>query len=342
IEFYRRALGARILARYEHGLERHVSHSDLALGDARFSVTEEAKAWNSIAPSSLGGSPVVLQWGVADADDALQRFVRAGGTVIHPLQPLLGERMARLADPFGHVWLLRQKVQDLTVAESQRQRDELFERFTRTQPPEEPARHPAVGLETEVRLSHDPVSCQAGISPRDGLYERSPRVHLVVGPVGAGKSTLALQLARQHRALRLTLDAWMTTLFSRDRPERALIPWYIERAERCTQQIWSVAQAALEIGTDVVLEIGLIQREPRLRFWDRLTESGADVVMYVVEADREVRRRRVEARNRERGATFSMLVPPDVFELASDLWEAPDASECADRQVVFLRTDPAP
>jgi predicted kinase len=31
-------------------------------------------------------------------------------------------------------------------------------------------------------------------------------LHLVVGPVGAGKSTFALTLEQQHRALRLNLD----------------------------------------------------------------------------------------------------------------------------------------
>src|SRR5688500_7324961 len=32
-----------------------------------------------------------------------------------------------------------------------------------------------------------------------------PRIHLIVGPVGAGKSTFATELATRHRALRLTL-----------------------------------------------------------------------------------------------------------------------------------------
>jgi hypothetical protein len=46
-------------------------------------------------------------------------------------------------------------------------------------------------------------------------------------------------------------------------------------------------------------------------------------------------------RNRSHGATFSMPVPPDIFELASDLWQPPDSDECAGRDVHFLRTDSA-
>src|SRR5688500_9099140 len=48
------------------------------------------------------------------------------------------------------------------------------------------------------------------------------RVHLIIGPVGSGKSTFALQLARERGALRLNLDEWMALLFRPDRPETGL------------------------------------------------------------------------------------------------------------------------
>ena len=48
------------------------------------------------------------------------------------------------------------------------------------------------------------------------------------------------------------------------------------------------------------------------------------------------RRARVERRNAERGQTFAMHVPPDIFELASALWEPPDAAECQQRDVRFM------
>jgi hypothetical protein len=38
-----------------------------------------------------------------------------------------------------------------------------------------------------------------------------------------------------------------------------------------------------------------------------------------------------ERRNEERGATFSMIVPLAVLELASDLWGPPDDAERAAR-----------
>lgn len=142
IEFYVRALGAQVLARYEHGTERHLSHADLLLdsamgpgiASAMFSVTEEARAWNSDAPPSLAGSPVVLQLAVADAGGVLSSMCDAGATVVFPMQEFLGEHMARVRDPFGHLWILHQRFETLSHAQIQRRRDELFDRVAALTP----------------------------------------------------------------------------------------------------------------------------------------------------------------------------------------------------------------
>lgn len=165
-----------------------------------------------------------------------------------------------------------------------------------------------------------------------------PTAHLLLGPVGAGKSTHAQHLCREHRALRLTLDEWMTRLFRPDRPAEGLFEWYVERAQRCIDQIWSVAGSALASGTDVVLEIGLIRRQERDAFYRRVDDAGVDLVVHLVDAPRELRRRRVVRRNLERGETFSMEVPPPVFELASDLWEPPDDDELELRAIRVVTT----
>lgn len=167
------------------------------------------------------------------------------------------------------------------------------------------------------------------------LNDRPPclqgSVHLVVGPVGAGKSTRAIAFAHAHRAVRLTLDDWMTRLFRPDRPAEGVVPWYVERAARCVDQIWLTACEIIGTGTSVVLEIGLLSRREREAFYARVDEAGVRLVVHVVDAPREERRVRVMQRNEERGATFSMVVPPEVFELASDLWEPPDDAELATR-----------
>lgn len=176
-------------------------------------------------------------------------------------------------------------------------------------------------------------------SRAQGQPARLGRVHLIVGPVGAGKSTFAKQLAQSSRAVRLTLDEWMTELFRPDRPAEAVIEWYRERARRAVEQIWRVAQEVAVTGTDVILEIGLLQRHDRYAFYERVDRAGLELTVSVIDAPRELRRARVMARNQERGDTFSVVVPLEIFELASDLWEPPAAAEIEGYDVRLVRTD---
>jgi predicted kinase len=166
-----------------------------------------------------------------------------------------------------------------------------------------------------------------------------PRVHLIVGPVGAGKSTFAGQLASAQRALWLNLDDWMVRLFRPDRPEVGVIEWYVERARRAVEQIEDITARLGRLGISVVLELGLLRRLQRELFYQWIAAADLELTIHVVDAAREVRRERVLGRNRDRGATFVMHVPPEVFERASDLWEPVDADEARGKDVRFLRTD---
>jgi uncharacterized glyoxalase superfamily protein PhnB/predicted kinase len=353
IDFYVQAFGARVLARYEHGPERRLSHADLAFGAVTLSLTEEARAWHSDAPESLGGSPVALQLDVGDAEATLAALQCAGASVLQPLQEWLGERMARIRDPFGHIWLLRQRIEELTVDEIQRRRDELFERArppssSEAAAPEAVASKahtraetlPASGgpLENNARLRHQASALQEPNARHQMCSMRQGQIHLVLGPVGAGKSTFALELAREQGALRFTLDEWMAVLFRPDRPETGIVSWYVERAERCVEQIWALASSLCHSGRSAVLEVGLLERAARERFYARVDGAGLGLALYVLDAPRELRRLRVAERNRSGGPTFSALVPPEIFELASDLWEPLAESECAGREVRFIDT----
>lgn len=161
-------------------------------------------------------------------------------------------------------------------------------------------------------------------------------IHLVLGPVGAGKSTYARCLCEEHAAMMFNLDQWMAQLFRPDRPDEGVMAWYVERTQRCIEQIWRLTASSLHVGTNVVLEIGLIQRRERERLYRRVEAAGYAMVVHVLDAPRDERRERVERRNDEQGETFSMVVPPDIFEMASDLWEPPDDDERARFDVRFV------
>ena len=160
------------------------------------------------------------------------------------------------------------------------------------------------------------------------------QIHLVEGPVGAGKSTYAGRLALEIGAAHMDLDDWMVRLFRPDRPEVNFIQWYQERKERCLEQIWAVSLDLIEKNQSVVLELGLVQRVDREAFYARVDGADIDMAVYLLDAPEDVRWERVERRNREQGATFKMEVSPEIFQVANGAWQPPDEAEIQDRDIV--------
>ena len=161
-------------------------------------------------------------------------------------------------------------------------------------------------------------------------------IHLIEGPVGAGKSTYAGRLALQRQAVHLNLDEWMVTLFRPDRPETDFMAWYAERKDRCIDQIWLVACEILESGADVILELGLVQHAARQAFYHRAAGSEHKLSVTVVDAPFEVRRNRVLERNESQGSTYRMTVSEEIFNLANSAWEAPTNQECRDMDITLI------
>lgn len=123
LAFYVEALGAREVARYTEP-SGFVVNAELAIGDLKLTLAEERREWHNVAPPSLDGSPVILTLQVDDARAVAARLERAGATVVFPVaDQFYGERAGRLRDPFGHVWIVTQRIEALTPEEIQRRMD---------------------------------------------------------------------------------------------------------------------------------------------------------------------------------------------------------------------------
>ena len=105
VAFYQRAFGADEVYRNTYRDGRIVA--EMAIGDARFRVADEAPEASNLSPPSLGGTSVRINLLVADPDRFAERAIVHGATEIAPISDQeYGLRQGRLADPFGHHWLI--------------------------------------------------------------------------------------------------------------------------------------------------------------------------------------------------------------------------------------------
>jgi PhnB protein len=105
IRFYERAFGAAERERLTTPTGQIVAEMEID-GDPFFVVDENPEAFN-LSPGSLGGTTVRISLIVEDPDASAARAIDAGATEVFAVddQPY-GMRQGRVADPYGHHWLL--------------------------------------------------------------------------------------------------------------------------------------------------------------------------------------------------------------------------------------------
>ena len=162
----------------------------------------------------------------------------------------------------------------------------------------------------------------------------APIVHLVCGPVGAGKTTYSRKLASERHAVVFSIDEWMQNLFVADlspQTEMAKIDfaWFSERVDRCETQIWSVALQLLNRGESVILDLGFLRKARRDKARIVASGQGFESELHIISAEVETRRRRVSARNLDQGRDNAFAVTPAMFDFAEKMYEAPDQEEAA-------------
>jgi predicted kinase len=158
---------------------------------------------------------------------------------------------------------------------------------------------------------------------------RTSKLHLLIGPVGAGKTTYGMRQAASLGGVFLDVDSAMVRLFGADvRPKEHVVDWYLERRERCRGLLWDIALDVLRGGMDVVLEFGLVTAADREAFYAKARAEDVGLMVYLLDAPREVRLERVSRRNQSPGP-FTQVVPLGFFERASDAWQSPSTSERA-------------
>ncbi len=118
-------------------------------------------------------------------------------------------------------------------------------------------------------------------------------VHLFCGLPTAGKTTLAKELEQSHNAVRFTLDEWMIDLSDAS----IFDDEYGMLVEKLKERIWQTAVSILQQGIDVILDWSLWNPERRQKWTERVTEMGAEYILYYLNIPPVVLRQRLQARN---------------------------------------------
>ena len=117
IDFYKEALGAEEIMRVP-GPNGALMHAAITINGTSIFLVDENANCGQLSPTSLGGSPVTFNLGVADVDASLERAEAAGATVTMPAaDQFWGDRYGMIRDPFGHQWAFATPIRQMSESE---------------------------------------------------------------------------------------------------------------------------------------------------------------------------------------------------------------------------------
>ena len=126
IEFYKKAFGATEVMRLAEPSGR-IGHAEIRIGDSPVMLADEFPEMGLLSPESLGGSAVRINLFVEDSDALTSQAIAAGAKVQRPVaDQFYGERSGTIMDPFGHIWLISTRIEDVSPEEMQRRYDDLM------------------------------------------------------------------------------------------------------------------------------------------------------------------------------------------------------------------------
>lgn len=124
INWYKNVFGAKEKMRMENP-DKTIGHAELIIGDSMIMLGEENPEYNA-SPRTLNGNSINLYIYVADADATIKKAKDNRAKVIKPAEDMFyGDRVGRIEDPFGYLWLVATHVRDVSSEEMQKKMEEM-------------------------------------------------------------------------------------------------------------------------------------------------------------------------------------------------------------------------
>lgn len=126
IEFYKQAFGATELMRLTD-ISGRVRHAEIQIGDSVLMIADENPDYPFMRSlPSFGGSPIHFYLYVENVDALAKQAIAAGAKVLFPIQDESEDRRGGLTDPFGHIWHIATRIEEISRQELQRRFDNLM------------------------------------------------------------------------------------------------------------------------------------------------------------------------------------------------------------------------
>lgn len=149
-----------------------------------------------------------------------------------------------------------------------------------------------------------------------GELQTGPRLIIVCGLPGSGKTSHARQIEQNLRGARFCADEWMDAI--------GINLWDAEARERIEKLQWKIAQEILSLGQCVVIEWGTWARSERDSLRAAARSLGAAVELHFLDAPINTLFDRIRRRNVE-----SPAITFEDINKWSGMFERPSSEEMA-------------
>ncbi|MBQ7633478.1 MAG: AAA family ATPase [Alphaproteobacteria bacterium] len=140
-------------------------------------------------------------------------------------------------------------------------------------------------------------------------------IHLMVGFMGFGKTTLAKQLAETIPAVRLTHDDLMVKLYGRNMPYTEFHLNY----DKVDEILWNLAEQIIKTGTDVIMDYGFWSHSDRDKAYQKAKKITDNILFHYVYCDMSIAKKRILARSAQN--PDELYIREDEFDILAKKFE---------------------